>query len=47
MRDVVYFSGHGMTRALVVLGTYAILGTIVVFTVHTLCARAEPAAAST
>jgi hypothetical protein len=36
-----------MTRALVVLGTYAILGTIVVFTVHTLRTRAEPAAAST
>jgi hypothetical protein len=28
MRDVVYFHGYGATRALIVLGTYAVLGTI-------------------
>jgi uncharacterized protein DUF3533 len=46
MRDVVYFDGHGMTRALIVLGSYAILGAIVVFTVHFLRARAKPATTS-
>jgi hypothetical protein len=34
MRDVVYFHGHGMTDALLVLGGYAILGAAVVVTVH-------------
>jgi hypothetical protein len=33
MHDVVYFQGHGMTAALLVLATYAILGTVVVLTV--------------
>jgi Protein of unknown function (DUF3533) len=47
MRDVVYFHGHGMTHALLVLGIYAILGATVVFIVHILRARAKPAAAST
>jgi Protein of unknown function (DUF3533) len=47
MRDVVYFHGHGMTRALLVLALYAILGAIVVFTVHYIRGRARPAAAST
>jgi hypothetical protein len=41
MRDVVYFHGHGMTHALLVLGTYAVLGAAVVFTVHGLRARAR------
>ena len=45
MRGVVYFHGHGMTHALLVLGIYAILGAIVVFTVQILRARARPAAA--
>ncbi len=43
MRDVVYFHGHGMTHALLVLGIYAILGATVVFTVQILRARARPA----
>ena len=47
LHDVVYFHGHGMTHALLVLGTYAIVGAAVVFTVSTLRARAKPAAAST
>jgi hypothetical protein len=46
MRDVVYFHGHGMTHALLVLGIYAILGATVVFTVQMLRARARPATAS-
>jgi hypothetical protein len=46
MRDAVYFHGHGMTHALLVLGIYAILGSTVVFTVQILRARARPAAAS-
>jgi hypothetical protein len=46
MRDVVYFHGHGMTHALLVLGAYAILGTIVVITVNTLRARAKAVTAS-
>jgi hypothetical protein len=28
MRDVVYFHGYGATRALIVLGSYAVLGAI-------------------
>jgi hypothetical protein len=47
MRDVVYFHGHGMTHALLVLGMWAILGVTVVVTVTVLRARAQPAAAST
>jgi hypothetical protein len=46
MHDVVYFHGHGMTHALLVLGLYAILGATVAFTVSTLRARAQPTAAS-
>jgi hypothetical protein len=46
MRDVVYFHGHGMTYALLVLGLWAILGATVVITVNTLRARARPATAS-
>ena len=34
MRDVVYFHGHGMSHALIVLVSYAVLGAAVVFTVH-------------
>jgi len=40
MRDIVYFNGHGMTRALVVLGLYAVLGAAVALTVSAL--RAPP-----
>jgi hypothetical protein len=39
MHDIVYFHGHGMTGALLVLATYTILGTIVVLTVSTIRAR--------
>src|SRR5207302_3997201 len=42
MRDIVYFNGHGMTHALVVLGLYAVLGAAVAVTVSTLRARARP-----
>jgi hypothetical protein len=47
MRDVVYFHGHGMTPALLVLGIWAILGAATVITVNTLRARTKPATAST
>lgn len=46
VRDVVYFHGHGATKALLVLGTYAILGAAVVVTVDIHRARARPATAS-
>ena len=46
MRDVVYFHGHGMTHALVVLGAYAILGTVVVFSVHYFRTRGKAATVS-
>jgi hypothetical protein len=46
MRDVVYFHGHGMTHALVVLGLWAIVGTIVAVIVNLLRDRARPATAS-
>ena len=39
MRDVVYFHGHGMAGALIVLGTYAVAGAVVVLTVSTTRAR--------
>ncbi len=39
MRDVVYFHGHGMAGALIVLGTYAVVGAVVVLTVSTTRAR--------
>jgi hypothetical protein len=47
LRDVVYFHGHGMTSALIVLGLYAILGATLGLTVRILRARAKPATAST
>jgi hypothetical protein len=46
MRDVVYFHGHGMTHALLVLGLWATLGAALVVTVNTLRAHARPATAS-
>jgi hypothetical protein len=46
MRDVVYFHGHGMANALIVLGTYAVLGAIIVFTVSTARARRRTTAAA-
>jgi hypothetical protein len=39
VHSVVYFQGHGMTAALLVLATYAILGTVVVLTVSGVRAR--------
>jgi hypothetical protein len=39
MHDVVYFHGHGMTGALLVLAAYTILGIIVVLTVSIVRAR--------
>jgi hypothetical protein len=39
MHDVVYFHGHGMTSALLVLATYPILGTIVVLAVNAVRGR--------
>ena len=47
MRDVVYFHGHGMTRALVVLSLWAGLGATVAVAVNTLRARARAATAAT
>jgi Protein of unknown function (DUF3533) len=46
MRDVVYFHGHGMTMAVLVLGLWAILGVAVALTVNTLRTRARAATAS-
>ncbi|MCW3027749.1 MAG: hypothetical protein JWN81_960 [Solirubrobacterales bacterium] len=43
MRDVVYFHGHGMTRALLVLGIWAIVGATVVIAVNVLRANTGPA----
>jgi hypothetical protein len=43
MRDVEYFHGHGMTHALIVLVSYAVLGAAVVFTVHFLRGRHKAA----
>jgi Protein of unknown function (DUF3533) len=42
LRDVVYFNGHGMTHAAIVLGVYAGLGAIVAFAAGTARARAKP-----
>ncbi len=36
MRDVVYFDGHGMTNALLVLGLWAVLGAAVAIAVNML-----------
>jgi hypothetical protein len=46
MRDVVYFHGHGMTQALIVLSAWVIAGATVVITVNIIRARAKPATAS-
>jgi hypothetical protein len=46
MRDVVYFHGHGMTNALVVLSLWAVLGAAVAITVNTLRTRARAATPS-
>jgi hypothetical protein len=46
MRDVVYFHGHGMTNALLVLGLWAALGATVAVTVNILRTRARAAAPS-
>lgn len=46
MRDVVYFHGHGTTHALLVLGTFAILGATSAITVYRLRARAQATMAS-
>src|SRR5207253_10437758 len=43
MRDVVYFHGHGMSMALLVLGLWVILGVAVVLTVNTLRTRSSAA----
>ena len=34
MRDVVYFEGYGATRALLTLGTYAVVGAIAAVAVN-------------
>jgi hypothetical protein len=39
MHDVVYFHGHGITGALVVLATYAVLGAAVVLTLSAVHGR--------
>jgi hypothetical protein len=41
MRDVVYFHGHGIAHAMLVLSLWAIVGTAVVFTVQILRSRAR------
>ena len=46
MRDVVYFHGHGMTHAMLVLGIYAVLGATTVIIVQIIRARSRPATAS-
>ena len=46
MRDVVYFHGHGMTHAMLVLGIYAVLGAATVIIVQIIRARSRPATAS-
>jgi hypothetical protein len=45
LRDVVYFHGHGMTDALIVLGLWAVLGATVAITVNTLRSRSRSAGA--
>jgi hypothetical protein len=46
MRDVVYFHGHGMTNALLVLGLWAAIGAAVAVTVNILRARTRATTAS-
>ena len=43
LRDVVYFHGHGSTRALIVLALYAIVGFAVAIGVYRFRVRTEPA----
>lgn len=45
IRDTVYFHGHSMTKALLVLGIFAILGVAIVVTVQMLRGRTRSAAA--
>ena len=45
IRDVVYFHGHGMTDAILVLSLWAVLGATVAITVNSLRARRHAAAA--
>jgi hypothetical protein len=47
MRDVVYFHGHGMTDAILVLSVWAVVGAAVVITMDLLRARARPSSAPT
>jgi hypothetical protein len=47
MRDVVYFNGHGSSRALIVPAVYAVLGAGVAMIAYRLRARAGPAAVAT
>jgi hypothetical protein len=47
MRDVVYFHGHGMTDALLVLGGYVVFGFSLVLAVHAFRGRARSATAQT
>jgi hypothetical protein len=46
IRDAVYFQGHGMTHAFLVLGLYASLGAAVALAVPILRARTRPAGAA-
>jgi hypothetical protein len=46
VRDVVYFHGHGMTDALLVLSLWTVLGAVVALTVSALRARQRPVSAS-
>jgi hypothetical protein len=41
LRDAVYFHGHGMTAAIVVLSLYAVLGAALAFTVNAVRSRRE------
>jgi hypothetical protein len=41
MRDVVYFHGYGATRALIVLGSYAVLGAILAIIADRISARSH------
>jgi hypothetical protein len=47
MRDVVYFNGHGSSRALIVLATYTVLGAGVALIFHGIRSRAASAPAAT
>ena len=46
MRDVVYVDGHGATRALIVLGVYAIAGAAAAIVAYNLRGRYRTAAAA-